>query len=172
MPRPIRMHDLVRIVDRSGGAGNKPCPPVTDQRVKFLLTMLVESRWSGLTYKLLHRHRHHRGLMNAGVPVAADPAAAAVVVGPPAPPLPAVDLPIPPNMEQPAMEQPAMEQPAAAPPEIPPTANIPLCPQCGRPMLMRRNRRNHGLFWGCVAYPGCRGTRRPGDTGYDQRQRR
>ena len=151
-------------------ASKQPCSPVTDEeeRVKFLLTLLVESRWSGLTYKLLYRHRHHRGLTSADDPLVADRAAAASVVAPPAQTSPAVYRQVvlssssssrrtPPNNVQP------VEQP-----EIPRTAGIPLCPQCNQPMLMRRNRRNLGLFWGCVAYPACRGTRRPGDTGGDQ----
>ena len=139
---------------------------VEDSRVPFLLTQLIESRWSGLTYKLLYRHRHHRGLTSADDPMAADRAAAASVVVPPAPTSPAVDLHVglrltPPNTVQPVEQS-----------EIPPTATIPRCPQCGRPMLMRRNRRNHGLFWGCVAYPRCRGTRRPRGTGDEQEQPR
>ena len=152
-------------------ASKQPCSPVADEeeRVKFLLTLLVESRWSGLTYKLLHRHRHHRGLMNADVPMAAEPAAAAVAVALPALPLLPVDPLIPP-LERPAMEEPAMAQPAAEPPEIPQTANTPLCPHCGHPMVMRRTRRSHGLVWGCAAHPQCRGTRRPGDRGDEPQQ--
>ena len=163
---------------------------MADERAKFLLTMLVESRWSGLTYKLLHRHRHHRGLMNADVPMAAEPAAAAVAVALPALPLLPVDPLIPP-LERPAMEEPAMEQPAAeqprpamAPPAMEQPAgeqpefprwrqgppDIPLCPECARLMRMKRNRRNGGLFWGCMAYPEGRGTRRPGDRVDEQQQ--
>jgi len=49
--------------------------------------------------------------------------------------------------------------------EVPPiatTANEPACPVCGRSMVRRTARRGQkagGEFWGCVAYPECRGTR-------------
>ena len=36
-------------------------------------------------------------------------------------------------------------------------ADAPNCPQCGAPMRLRRSER--GDFWGCTAYPTCRGTR-------------
>ena len=63
-------------------ASKQPCSPVAneEERVKFLLTLLVESRWSGLTYKLLYRHRHHRGLTSADDPLDDDRAAAVSVV--------------------------------------------------------------------------------------------
>ena len=38
----------------------------------------------------------------------------------------------------------------------------PNCPNCGKSMVRRTARRGHnagGQFWGCSAYPGCRGTR-------------
>jgi DNA-binding helix-hairpin-helix protein with protein kinase domain len=67
-------------------------------------------------------------------------------------------------------------QPASQPPRTPrftpPTrphsvgaagsGNIPDCPYCGRPMVLRRARkgRNAGnQFWGCSGYPHCKGTR-------------
>ena len=34
----------------------------------------------------------------------------------------------------------------------------PMCPLCGAPMKLRR-----GDFWGCTAYPPCRGTRPVGN---------
>ena len=39
------------------------------------------------------------------------------------------------------------------------TESPPTCPgqECGRPMVLRTGR--YGSFWGCSAYPGCRGTR-------------
>ena len=45
-----------------------------------------------------------------------------------------------------------------------PTAeeSIPMCPNCARPMVMRRARSARGAgqdFWGCSAFPQCRGTR-------------
>jgi four helix bundle suffix protein len=33
----------------------------------------------------------------------------------------------------------------------------PLCPTCGK--AMRKRRSSKGEFWGCTAYPECRGTR-------------
>lgn len=36
--------------------------------------------------------------------------------------------------------------------------DAPKCPQCGAPMRLRHSAR--GDFWGCTAYPTCRGTRR------------
>lgn len=43
------------------------------------------------------------------------------------------------------------------------SAVTPLCPQCGAAMVRRVGKRNtpeEAPFWGCTAYPGCRGTRR------------
>lgn len=40
------------------------------------------------------------------------------------------------------------------------TAHIPACPQCGKPMALRtaKSGRNEGKqFWGCTAYPDCKG---------------
>ena len=31
------------------------------------------------------------------------------------------------------------------------------CPDCEGPMVSRKSQ--HGVFWGCKAYPKCRGTR-------------
>jgi ATP-dependent DNA helicase RecQ len=42
----------------------------------------------------------------------------------------------------------------------------PACPECGGPMEARRARRGRnagGLFWGCLDYPECRGTRDHGE---------
>jgi four helix bundle suffix protein len=36
-------------------------------------------------------------------------------------------------------------------------ADVPDCPQCGKPM--RRRKSAKGDFWGCSAYPDCKGTR-------------
>ena len=147
-------------------ASKPPCSPVAneEERVKFLLTLLVESRWIGLTYKLLYRHRHHRGLTSADDPLGDNGAAAASVL--------AVDRQVVRRRRTPLSltlwTDAAWTHAGAEQPEIPPTAGSPLCPRCHQPMQMKRNRMNHGLFWGCVAYPACKGTRRPGDTGDDQ----
>ena len=42
---------------------------------------------------------------------------------------------------------------------VPATASIPDCPRCGTAMVERINRRNANTFWGCTAFPVCRGTR-------------
>ena len=34
-----------------------------------------------------------------------------------------------------------------------------VCPECGGAMLSRKNSRTGQRFWGCQAYPSCRGTR-------------
>jgi len=47
---------------------------------------------------------------------------------------------------------------AAALAETPPAAAWP-CPSCRGPMKMRVNGRSGKGFYGCVAYPKCRGTR-------------
>lgn len=40
-----------------------------------------------------------------------------------------------------------------------PVPTQPACPKCGGHMLRRTNRTNGQPFWGCHAYPRCRGTR-------------
>lgn len=44
-----------------------------------------------------------------------------------------------------------------------PTASDPVaspdCPRCGQAMVERRNRRTGDRFWGCFAFPACRGVR-------------
>jgi four helix bundle suffix protein len=42
-----------------------------------------------------------------------------------------------------------------------PSNRIPACPQCGKPMALRaaKTGKNAGnQFWGCTAYPDCKGT--------------
>ena len=55
-------------------------------------------------------------------------------------------------------------------PEIPEAVQPPNCPLCGAVMIVRRNRLNHGSFWGCLQWPMCTGTRRPWDTGSGERR--
>jgi len=43
--------------------------------------------------------------------------------------------------------------------------DTPRCPQCEKPMKKRSSAR--GEFWGCSAYPDCRGTRRIEEAGKD-----
>ena len=39
------------------------------------------------------------------------------------------------------------------------SANHPDCPNCGEPMVRRKNRRTADSFWGCKDFPRCKGTR-------------
>lgn len=51
-------------------------------------------------------------------------------------------------------------QPVAAP--RPATESVPICPKCARPMVRRTARSGQyggQAFWGCSAFPQCRGTR-------------
>jgi restriction system protein len=51
---------------------------------------------------------------------------------------------------------------AAAESAAPSTASRLACPNCEGPMLSKRARRGPnagGLFWGCAAFPDCKGTR-------------
>lgn len=34
-----------------------------------------------------------------------------------------------------------------------------ICPECSGPMISRLNKKNNSRFWGCAAYPKCKGTR-------------
>lgn len=50
-------------------------------------------------------------------------------------------------------------------PMLPVPSAVPTCPACGAAMKMRvakRGANSGGEFWGCVQYPGCRGTRNVG----------
>ena len=52
--------------------------------------------------------------------------------------------------------------PPAEPVLPPPSRNsapVASCPRCGAAMVQRTNRRTGSAFWGCPAYPACRGTR-------------
>ncbi len=64
----------------------------------------------------------------------------------------------------PTLAQASASDPASAPASasastvVAPT-ETPLCPQCGQVMIRRFNRATKQAFWGCTAYPQCRGTR-------------
>lgn len=50
---------------------------------------------------------------------------------------------------------------------VTPPVDTPRCPRCSRPMIRRRARRGPyagELFWGCSAYPSCRGIRQYSNT--------
>ncbi len=38
-------------------------------------------------------------------------------------------------------------------------SEIPSCPKCGKPMILRQNGKKGDFFWGCSTYPRCRGTK-------------
>lgn len=40
-------------------------------------------------------------------------------------------------------------------------AHPPICPRCRGGMTARQNRETGGWFWGCLAYPGCKGSLDP-----------
>jgi restriction system protein len=42
---------------------------------------------------------------------------------------------------------------------VPQSAAEPTCPRCGAAMFKRFNRQTSQIFWGCIKYPGCKGTR-------------
>lgn len=49
--------------------------------------------------------------------------------------------------------------PASAEPTQGGDAAVPVCPKCGAPMVLRTRKSDGGSFWGCSAYPRCRGIR-------------
>ena len=62
----------------------------------------------------------------------------------------------------PAASQPAPAKPVPGTSSTPSPADHPSCPLCSQPMVRRTAKRgaNAGQsFWGCTAYPACRGTR-------------
>lgn len=69
---------------------------------------------------------------------------------------------VPPPPSQPAPQVPpltAAPERASRPGLDPRVADGPACPRCRQPMVERENRWTKETFWGCVAYPRCRGTR-------------
>jgi restriction system protein len=63
--------------------------------------------------------------------------------------------------------RPAGKAEQVVPPTLVPTRapTAPSCPQCAKPMVQRTAKRGGtagSLFWGCSAYPACRGTRQIG----------
>jgi len=63
------------------------------------------------------------------------------------------------NLEEPAAGNGGAAAPGAegAPAEA---AEVPVCPECGKPMQIRRSR--FGTFWGCTGYPDCKGIQKIG----------
>lgn len=45
------------------------------------------------------------------------------------------------------------------------------CPICGGPMVSRLNKATNQRFWGCKAYPQCKGTRDTDGRSKAERQR-
>jgi ssDNA-binding Zn-finger/Zn-ribbon topoisomerase 1 len=46
------------------------------------------------------------------------------------------------------------------------------CPECGGPMVSRVNGWSRQRFWGCSAYPDCRGTRNTDGESKQEREER
>lgn len=80
---------------------------------------------------------------------------------PPEPATPAVQLPEPQAPVRTRRAKPGKKPHKPAPPT--PTAKpaAPACPHCRKTMVIKvaRTGKNAGEFWGCVAYPTCRGIR-------------
>jgi len=63
------------------------------------------------------------------------------------------DAPVPPLA-------PAQDEPASATPHAEANpAPGPACPRCGAAMYQRFNPQTSGMYWGCVNYPRCKGSR-------------
>ena len=146
-----------------------PCKTQTEEEVDptlFLLSLLVQSRWNMLAWKLLY-HRHlrlpaARSLLPAGswkeAPTRAKARGAAAAAA-----MAAKSRPT--NADVPPPRGALVLTAAPMQPGIPSGALPPTCPVCEMHMVTRRNRRNGGSFWGCQQWPMCTGTRRPWDTG-------
>jgi hypothetical protein len=69
----------------------------------------------------------------------------------------------------PALATPPAAAPSPAPPAVAaaPSGNVPLCPNCGSPMVLRvvakEGPQKGKHFWGCPNYPKCHGMRRIAD---------
>jgi restriction system protein len=53
----------------------------------------------------------------------------------------------------------SMPTPDAAPSTPEKVATDPACPRCNSAMFQRFNRQTNQMFWGCIHYPRCKGTR-------------
>ena len=155
---------------------------VLNQQVKFLLQLVIETRWTGLTYKYLFRNRLRlHDPICAGSQLTDIPAETASTVRRRAAKSKAiVVIPKGSSSDQWCLDAHAQQSPEPltpkpktlpapkkAPPPPPPgwspPPRVPPCPRCEHKMAMKRNARTGGLFWGCVRYPDCRGTRRARD---------
>lgn len=67
-----------------------------------------------------------------------------------------VALIVPPQRVTPTLSAPRVT--ISKPPSVMTPAGVPCCPRCGLPMQRRSGR--FGRFWGCAAYPRCKGTRK------------
>lgn len=92
-----------------------------------------------------------------------QPLAGAPSPPPSPPPRPAKsDHPFPATGKQPDQQVKLPSAPST------PLREVPLCPQCNQPMVIRHNRATKEPFYGCSDFPRCRGTSRyigPRDTG-------
>jgi DNA topoisomerase-1 len=62
------------------------------------------------------------------------------------------------NLEEPAAD--GANGTAGAEPGVAEAVEAPSCPECGKPMQIRRSR--FGTFWGCTGYPECKGIQKIG----------
>ncbi|MCD5996641.1 topoisomerase DNA-binding C4 zinc finger domain-containing protein [Pseudomonas sp. CDFA 602] len=71
--------------------------------------------------------------------------------------------PIAPRTNKPARSKNNSDQLKSSRKKAKPVANpeVPCCPHCKKPMVIKvaRTGKNAGEFWGCAAYPACRGIR-------------
>ncbi|PBP35498.1 topoisomerase [Pseudomonas syringae] len=80
---------------------------------------------------------------------------------PPEPATPAVQSPEPQAPVRTRRAKPDKKPRQAAPPTPATEPAAPACPHCRKTMVIKvaRTGKNAGQFWGCVAYPKCRGIR-------------
>ena len=162
----------------SSGLRSKSCSPREPQMeadpTRFLLTLLVQSRWIMMAWKLMfkHRLRLHRGQLPSGPevtpPSRARTRGAAAMASMPG--FTSADAPAPQGTRAASADAsqptpPPRVDPVHVQPEIPNNELLARCPTCGSVMIVRRNHHTHGSFWGCPQWPMCKGTHSPWDLG-------
>lgn len=75
------------------------------------------------------------------------------------------------NWQEYLVSNPTVFQKSASKPVVDIKPEDLVCPDCGGKMIERTNRQTGNKFWGCVAYPRCKGTRdSSGLSRYDREQ--
>lgn len=74
--------------------------------------------------------------------------------------LPGIKLFLPGGTHRPRARLPVNESDADG--DLPEEDETPTCQACKKPMILRANRTDRGLFWGCADFPRCAATRRYG----------